>query len=88
MPIHEFRSVADCRTALREWGFRQVTYPSQGSDEFWFRDGDKHKQCAAEVARSKVYTYDPGTNAYAMIASIAMRFTPKAGRPPSKDEEQ
>jgi hypothetical protein len=87
--ILKCRNYADCRKVLQEWGFRQVTYRSQGSDEFWFREGDASKRCAAaEVARSKIYTYEPHTNAYAQIASIARRFAPKRGRPPSKDEEK
>ena len=88
MPIHEFRNEDDCRVALRDWGFRQVSYRSQGNDEFWFRDGGASERCAAEVTRAKVYTYEPHTNAYAMIASIAMRFSPGRGRPPSKEDER
>ena len=88
MPIHEFRNDDEARQALREWGFRQITYRSRGDDEFWFRDGNAWERAAAEVARNKAYTYEPNTNAYAQIASIAMRFTPKPGRPPSKDEEK
>ena len=84
MAIHEFANAADARTALRDWGYRQITYPSQGDDEFWWRDSDA---AAAEVARAKVLTYDRWTNAYCHIAGRVARLRRAPGRPPPKDEE-
>lgn len=66
MPVERFQSNAAARQALRQRGFRQITYVTNQDPEYWWRDDTRE---AAEVARAQIYTYPRQTNAYQEIVS-------------------